>query len=323
MNNWVALQPTAGRFGQGLSFDKELLHDYIFCQKRRLSLRMNQFKTFLLMLVLTALFILVGSAIGGKNGAVYAFVFAALMNFFAYWFSDKIVLRMYGAQEVSQSEAPELYGVVAELTNKASLPMPRVYMIENDTPNAFATGRNPEHAAVAVTTGILRILSKEELMGVIGHELSHIRHRDILISTMAATIAGAISMLASMARWGAIFGVGRDDEEGGGGNIVFVLLFTMVASVAAMLIQMAISRSREYLADEGGAHLSHPLSLAKALGKLEVAAQRIPMEANPSTAHMFIVNPLRRGGILSLFSTHPPIEERIARLEEMARTGRF
>jgi heat shock protein HtpX len=266
----------------------------------------------------------VGSAIGGKSGAIYAFVFAALMNFFAYWFSDKIVLRMYGAQEVSQREAPELYQVVGELTNKASLPMPKVYIIENDTPNAFATGRNPEHAAVAVTTGILRILSKEELMGVIGHELSHIQHRDILISTMAATIAGAISMLASIARWGAIFGGGRsDNEEGGGGNILFVLIFTMVASIAAMLIQMAISRSREYLADEGGAHLSHPLSLAKALGKLEMAARRIPMKANPSTAHMFIVNPLRGGGVLSLFSTHPPIEERIARLEEMARTGKF
>ena len=285
---------------------------------------MNQFKTFILMLVLTGLFILVGSAIGGRNGAVYAFIFAALMNFFAYWFSDKIVLRMYRAQPVSQSEAPELYQIVGELVNKASLPMPKVYIIENDTPNAFATGRNPEHAAVAVTSGILGILSKEELMGVIGHELSHIQHRDILISTIAATIAGAISMLASMARWGAIFGVGRsDDDEGGSSNIVFVLLFTMVASVAAMLIQMAISRSREYLADEGGAHLSNPLSLAKALGKLEIAAQRIPMNANPSTAHMFIVNPLRGGGVLSLFSTHPPIEERIAKLEEMARTGRF
>jgi heat shock protein HtpX len=286
---------------------------------------MNHFKTFLLMLALTILFILVGSVIGGKNGAIYAFVFAGLMNFVMYWFSDKIVLRMYGAKEVTQGEAPELYQIVGELTNKASLPMPKVYIIENDTPNAFATGRNPEHAAVAVTSGILRILSREELMGVIGHELSHIQHRDILISTIAATMAGAISMLASMARWGAIFGGGRSDNEegGGGGNIVFVLLFTMVASVSAMLIQMAISRSREYLADEGGAHLSHPLSLAKALGKLEVAAQRIPMEVNPSTAHMFIVNPLRGGGVLSLFSTHPPIEERIARLEEMARTGRF
>ncbi len=286
---------------------------------------MNHFKTFLLMLVLTALFILVGTAIGGRSGAIYAFVLAALMNFFSYWFSDKIVLRMYGAREVSQGEAPELYGVVAELTSKANVPMPKVYIMENETPNAFATGRNPEHAAVAVTTGILRILSKDELMGVIGHELSHIQHRDILISTIAATIAGAISMLSYMARWGAMFGGFRsDNEEGGrGGNILVVLLVSIFASIAAMLIQMAISRSREYLADEGGAHLSHPHSLAKALGKLEAAAQRIPMEANPSTAHMFIVNPLRGGGVLSLFSTHPPIEERIARLEEMARTGKF
>ncbi len=285
---------------------------------------MNHFRTFILILALTVLFVLVGSAIGGRSGAVYAFVLAALMNFFAYWFSDKIVLRMYGAKAVTQGEAPELYQMVAELTNKASLPMPKVYIMENDTPNAFATGRNPDHAAVAVTTGILRILSKEELKGVIAHELSHIRNRDILISTLAATIAGAISMLASMARWGAIFGGGRsDDDEGGGGNFLFVLLFTMVASVAAMLIQMAISRSREYLADEGGAHLSNPLSLAKALGKLDMAARRIPMQANPSTAHMFIVNPLTGGGVLSLFSTHPPIAERVARLEEMARTGRF
>jgi len=286
---------------------------------------MNYFKTFLLMLVLTVLFVLVGSAIGGKSGAIYALVFAGLMNFGTYWFSDKIVLRMYGAKEVTQGEAPELYQVVSDLTSKASMPMPKVYIMENDTPNAFATGRNPEHAAVAVTTGILRILSKEELMGVIGHELSHIRHRDILISTIAATMAGAISMLATMARWGAIFGGGRSDEEegGGGGNILFTLIFSMVASFAAMLIQMAISRSREYLADEGGAHLSHPHYLARALGKLDMAAQKIPMQANPSTAHMFIVNPLRGGGVLSLFSTHPPIEERIARLEEMARTGKF
>jgi len=286
---------------------------------------MNQFKTFFLMLVLTVLLVLVGSVIGGRNGAIYFFIFAALMNFITYWFSDKIILRMYGAKEASQSEAPELYQIVGELVNKASLPMPKVYIMENDTPNAFATGRNPEHAAVAVTTGILRILSKDELMGVIGHELSHIRHRDMLIGTVAATIAGAITMLARVAQFGAIFGGMRsDDDEGGrGGNFLFALLFSIVASFAAMLIQMAISRSREYLADEGGAHLSNPLSLAKALGKLEVAAQRIPMNANPSTAHMFIVNPLRGGGVLSLFSTHPPIEERIAKLEEMARTGRF
>lgn len=285
---------------------------------------MNRFKVFFLMLVLTVLFILVGTAIGGRSGAVYAFIFAALMNFFSYWFSDKIVLRMYGAKEVTQSEAPQLYGIVAELTSKASLPMPKVYMMENETPNAFATGRNPEHAAVAVTSGIMRILSKEELMGVIGHELSHIQHRDILISTIAATMAGAISMLATMARWGAMFGGMRsNDDEGRGGNILVVLVVSIFASISAMLIQMAISRSREYYADEGGAHLSHPLSLAKALGKLEMASQRIPMQANPSTAHMFIVNPLRGGGVLSLFSTHPPIEERIARLEEMAKTGRF
>jgi heat shock protein HtpX len=286
---------------------------------------MNQFKTFIMMLILMVLFILVGTAIGGRNGAIYAFVFAGLMNFVMYWFSDKIVLRMYGAKEVTQGESPVLYQIVGELVNKASLPMPKVYMIDNDTPNAFATGRNPEHAAVAVTTGILRVLSKEELMGVIGHELSHIKHRDILISTIAATMAGAISMLASMARWGAIFGGGRsnDEEGGGGGNFLVVILVSIFASIAAMLVQMAISRSREYMADEGGAHLAHPLSLAKALGKLEIAAQRVPMEANPSTAHMFIVNPLRGGGVLSLFSTHPPIEERIAKLEEMARTGRF
>jgi heat shock protein HtpX len=286
---------------------------------------MNQFKTFFLMLVLTVLFVLVGSAVGGRNGAIYAFVFAGLMNFFSYWFSDKIVLRMYGAHEVTQSEAPELYGIVAELTSKASLPMPKVYIMENDTPNAFATGRNPEHAAVAVTSGIMRILSKDELMGVIGHELSHVKHRDILVSTIAATMAGAIAMIARIAQFGALFGGGRssDDEGGGGGNFLSVLIFSIMASFAAMLIQLAISRSREYLADEGGAHLAHPLSLARALGKLDTAARKIPMEANPSTAHMFIVNPLRGGGVLSLFSTHPPIEQRIARLEEMARTGKF
>ena len=285
---------------------------------------MNQFKTFLLMLVMTLLFILVGSAVGGKNGVIYAFIFAGLMNFFAYWFSDKIVLRMYRAKEVSQGEAPELYGIVAELTSKASLPMPKVYIMENDTPNAFATGRNPEHAAVAVTTGILKMLSKEELMGVIGHELSHVKNRDILVSTVAATLAGAIAMLSRMAQFGAMFGGGRSNEEGGrGGNILVVLIVSIFASMAAMLIQMAISRSREYLADEGGAHLAHPLSLAKALGKLDMASKRIPMKANPSTAHMFIVNPLKGGGVLSLFSTHPPMEERIARLEEMARTGKF
>ncbi len=282
---------------------------------------MNTMRTFILMTVLTLLLILVGNAVGGKNGAVFAFVVAAAMNFVAYWFSDKIVLRMYGAREVGQADAPELHGMVRELALRAGLPMPRVYIMENDTPNAFATGRNPEHAAVAVTTGITRILSRDELMGVIGHELSHVRNRDILIGSIAATFAGAISMLASMARWGAIFGGGRDDEEGGGGNILVVFLFSMVASVAAMLIQMAISRSREYLADEGGAHLvGEPRFLARALEKLHRGVEQVPMDANPATAHMFIVSPLHGGGVLSLFSTHPPIEKRIERLLSMART---
>jgi heat shock protein HtpX len=286
---------------------------------------MNRFKTFFLMLILMLIFIFVGSAAGGRDGAIFAFILAAAMNFFAYWFSDRMVLAMYRAKQVTANEAPELHGMVAELTSKAGIPMPKVYIMENDTPNAFATGRNPEHAAVAVTSGILRILSRDELMGVIGHELSHVKHRDILVSTIAATMAGAIAMIARVAQFGALFGGGRssDDEGGGGGNFLSVLIFSIVGSFAAMLIQLAISRSREYLADEGGAHLTHPLSLAKALGKLETAAHKIPMEANPSTAHMFIVSPLRGGGVLSLFRTHPPMEERIARLEEMARTGKF
>jgi heat shock protein HtpX len=286
---------------------------------------MNRFKTFFLTLILMLIFIVVGSMAGGRDGAIFAFILAAGMNFFAYWFSDKMVLAMYRAKQVTANEAPELHGMVAELTSKAGIPMPKVYIMENDTPTAFATGRNPEHAAVAVTSGILRILSRDELMGVIGHELSHVKHRDILVSTIAATMAGAIAMIARVAQFGALFGGGRssDDEGGGGGNFLSVLIFSIVGSFAAMLIQLAISRSREYLADEGGAHLTHPLSLAKALGKLETAAHKIPMEANPSTAHMFIVSPLRGGGILSLFRTHPPMEERIARLEEMARTGKF
>jgi heat shock protein HtpX len=278
---------------------------------------MNQFKTFLLMLVLTGLFILVGTAIGGRNGAVYAFIFAALMNFFAYWFSDKIVLRMYGAKEVTQGEAPELYQIVGELVNKASLPMPKVYVMDADQPNAFATGRNPAHGVVAVTTGIMRILSSQELEGVIAHELSHIKHRDILVSTVAATIAGAISYLAQMAQWAMIFG-GRSREDDRGGNPVAALVMMIVGPIAAMMVQMAISRSREYGADAAGAQLTgHPMYLANALKKLNMASQRIPMDANPATSHMFIVNPLSGGGLLKLFSTHPPIEERIARLESM------
>jgi heat shock protein HtpX len=283
---------------------------------------MNTMRTFVLMAALTILLVLVGQAVGGQNGAIFAFVVAAAMNFGAYWFSDRVVLSMYGAQEVTQAEAPELHGMVRELARRAGLPMPRVYLIDSDTPNAFATGRNPEHGAVAVTTGIMRILNRDELMGVIGHELSHIAHRDILIGTIAATFAGAISMLASMAKWGAIFGGGRDNEEGsGGGNILVAIVFSMVASLAAVLIQMAISRSREFLADEGGARLAgDPRFLARALEKLERGVDRAPMDANPATAHMFIVNPLRGGGVLSLFSTHPPMEKRIARLLSMARS---
>jgi len=238
------------------------------------------------------------------------------MNFFAYWFSDKIVLKMYGAKEVREPETPELYTIVRRLVQKAQMPMPRVYIIDQDQPNAFATGRNPSHAAVAVTTGILRILSHEELSGVIGHELSHIRHRDILISTVAATIAGAISYIAQMAQWAAIFGHRGDDEEGG--NPVAALVMMIVGPIAALIIQMAISRSREYDADEGGAHLSgNPRYLSNALRKLHNASQRIPMDANPATSHMFIINPLTGKSFLRLLSTHPPIEERIEHLEAM------
>jgi heat shock protein HtpX len=246
-----------------------------------------------------------------------ALIFAVGMNFFAYWFSDKIVLRMYGAQEVTEAEAPELYGIVRRLSQKAQIPMPKVYVIQQDQPNAFATGRNPKHAAVAVTAGIMRILSIDELSGVIGHELSHITHRDILVSTIAATIAGAISYLAQMAQWAAIFGHRGDDEEGG--NPLAALVMMIVGPIAALIIQMAISRSREYLADEGGARLAgNPRYLSNALRKLNAASQKIPMHANPATSHMFIVNPLSGGGLLKLFSTHPPMEERIARLEAMS-----
>lgn len=250
----------------------------------------------------------------------FALVMAAVMNFVSYWFSDKIVLAMYGAKEVTEAEAPEYYGMVRQLAVQANIPMPRVYIIDTDTPNAFATGRNPEHAAVAATSGIMRVLTRDELMGVMAHELSHVKHRDILISSIAATIAGAITYLAHMAQWAAIFGGGRDrDEEGGGG--IGLLFMAILAPIAAMLIQMAISRSREYEADRGGAEVAgNPLHLASALRKLQMANRQIPMHANEATAHMFIVNPLSGGGMLSLFSTHPPMEERIRRLEEMAYT---
>ena len=279
---------------------------------------MNTFKTTFLLALLTVLLILAGGAIGGRNGMTMALIIAGVMNFVSYWFSDRIVLSMYGAQEVSEADYPELYGMVRQLAAQSGMPMPRIYIMESPTPNAFATGRNPEHAAVAATTGIMRILTREELMGVMAHELSHVRNRDTLISTVAATIAGAITYLAQMAQWAAIFGAGRDrDEEGGG--MFGMLLMAIVAPIAAMLVQMAISRSREYEADRGGASMSgNPLYLAAALRKLEMANQQIPMAAQPATAHMFIVNPLTGGGLLSLFSTHPPIEERVRRLEAMA-----
>jgi heat shock protein HtpX len=285
---------------------------------------MNGFRTTILLAALTALVVWIGQMFGGTNGAVLALVIAGAMNFFSYWFSDKIVLRMYGAQEITQSDDPELFSIVRELTVRDGLPMPRVYIIPEETPNAFATGRNPEHAAVAVTHGIRRILDRRELAGVLGHELSHVKHRDILISSIAATLAGAISYLAQMAQWAAIFGGGSRDREEGGSNIFGLLFMMIVAPIAAMLIQMAVSRSREYSADEGGAKVSgDPLALASALRKLQMGAQNIPLQVSDatanSTAHMFIMNPLSAGGLASLFSTHPPTEERIARLEAMAK----
>lgn len=278
---------------------------------------MNTLKTMVLMVFLTVFFIFVGSLIGGKQGATIALILALGMNFFAYFFSHKIVLAMYGAKEVTEAEAPELYSMVRRLAQRAGLPMPKVYIIESDQPNAFATGRSPKHGVVAVTTGIMRILSREELEGVIGHELAHIKHRDILISTVAATIAGAISYLAQMAMWANIFGRSNDEE---GGHPIVSLLMIIIAPIIAMIIQLAISRAREYAADEGGAKIAgNPLYLANALRKLHYASQAIPMEANPGTAHLFIVNPLSGRNLMKLLSTHPPIEERIERLEAMAK----
>jgi heat shock protein HtpX len=279
---------------------------------------MNTIRTTLLLGALTGLLMLIGGYFGGKNGIVIAFLFAMVMNFGSYWFSDKIVLRMYKAQKISESQAPELYGIVKNLALRGNLPMPRVYVIPENTPNAFATGRDENHAVVAVTEGITRILNRDELEGVIGHELTHIKNKDMLIGSIAATLAGAIVMLANMAQWAAIFGgVSRDDDEGGGG-LIGLILMAILAPIAATIIQMAISRSREFLADAGGAKISgKPYGLAGALEKLQRASQAIPMDANPSTAHMFIVNPLTGGSLMSLFSTHPPLEERIARLKSM------
>jgi len=278
----------------------------------------NTLKTVFFMTLMTVLFLFIGNLIGGKSGITYAFLFSLAMNFFAYWFSDKMVLMSYHAKEVSEAEAPRLYSMVHRLATRASIPMPKLYMVPVETPNAFATGRSPQHAAVAVTEGIMRILNDEELESVIGHELSHVLHRDILVSTIVATFAGAIAYLAQMLSWSLFFfgGRGRDDDSSSAIGDLFIII---VAPIAAMLIQLAVSRSREYKADEGGAKLSmKPLSLANALQKLQDGARQIPMQAQPSTAHLFIINPLSAQSFARLFSTHPPTEERIARLEALA-----
>ncbi len=279
----------------------------------------NTMKTVFFMTLMMVLFLFVGDLIGGKTGLTYALFFSLIMNFFAYWFSDKMVLMSYRAKEVTEAEAPKLYSIVHNLATRADIPMPRLYIVPTDTPNAFATGRSPQHAAVAVTQGILPMLSDDELEAVIGHELSHVIHRDILVSTIVATFATAITYTAQMLGWSMMFfggGRGRDDDSS---SLISELLVMILAPLAAMLIQMAVSRSREYKADEGGAKLStKPLSLASALQKLQTGAQRLPMNAKPSTAHLFIVNPLSAQTFAKLFSTHPPTEERIARLEAYA-----
>ncbi len=280
----------------------------------------NTLKTGALLGLLTGLLVLIGGYFGGSQGMSMAFVMAFLMNFGAYWFSDRIVLAMYRAQPVSAADAPELHRIVQGLTLRAQMPMPRLYILPTDSLNAFATGRDPEHAAVAATQGILRVLNEEELEGVLAHELAHVRNRDTLISTIAATLAGVIMMLARMAMWMPYFGGGgRDNEDRGGGGGTFGFLFlAILAPIAAMLIQLAISRSREFHADESAARLTHkPYALASALQKLEMGANRLPLEANPATSHLFIVNPIRGNTLFKLFSTHPPIEERIARLQAL------
>jgi heat shock protein HtpX len=277
---------------------------------------MNAVKTFFLLGLLTVLLVWVGNLLGGQQGMIIAFIIAMAMNFFSYWFSDRIVLKAYKARPVSETEAPELYGMVSTLALQAGLPVPQVCIIAGPTPNAFATGRNPEHAVVAVTEGLLGLLNKRELQGVLAHELSHIKHRDILIGSIAATLAGAVMIMASMARYSAIFG-GNNRDNRGGGNVVLLLL-SFLAPLGAMIIQMAVSRSREYMADAGGASISHdPGALASALNKLDQYGRSMPMPVSPQTAHMFTVSPLHGGGLMSLFSTHPPIAERIARLQAM------
>lgn len=274
----------------------------------------NQIRTTILLAVMTALILWIGQLFGGRQGLIIALLLAAGMNFFSFWYSDKIVLKMYRAQEVSPQQAPELYEIVRTISRNADLPMPKLYMIPREAPNAFATGRNPEHAVVAVTQGLLNIMDRDEVTGVLAHEMAHVKNRDILIGSIAATMAGAIMVLASMARWAAIFGGGSNNDQNRGGAMSLIAM-SLLAPFAAMIIQMAISRSREYLADSTGANFAgSPEGLARALDKLGRYSKRLPMDANPSTAHMFIVNPLSGRSLMSLFSTHPPLEERIARL---------
>ena len=282
-------------------------------------------RTTAMLALLTVLLVVLGRAIGGPGGMIIAFFFAIAMNFGAYWFSDKIALKMAGAKEVTAADAPELHGIVADLAARANLPMPRVYLVDDPTPNAFATGRDPQHAAVAATTGIMRILDRDELAGVMAHELAHVKHRDTLIQAVVATVAGSITMIANMAQWALIFGGfgGGDDEEEGAGGLVGGLLMIVLAPIAAMIIQFAISRSREYAADAGGAAINgDPLALANALRKLERGAAALPTTAQPAMAHQYIINPFAGGGMLALFSTHPPVAERVARLEALARPNR-
>jgi heat shock protein HtpX len=279
----------------------------------------NTMKTAFLMALLTVLFMFVGSLLGGRSGMVFAFIFAIGMNFFSYWFSDKLVLKMYKAVEVTEAEAPGIYRIVRELTTKGQIPMPKVYVMHNPTPNAFATGRNPENAAVAVTTGIVDLLNEEELEGVIAHELAHIYGRDILIGTIAATFAGAIMMVANTAKFAMIFGGNREGENNNPASAIGAIVAMIIAPIAATLIQMAISRSREYIADARGAKLcGKPKALANALRKISGGVAAEPMDdAKPATAHMFIMSPFSARSAMNLFSTHPPVQERIARLEAM------
>lgn len=278
---------------------------------------MKSFRVWLLMGILSVILVLIGGAVGGRSGAGLFFLISLGMNFFSYYFSDKIAIRMTRSQPVSEGEAPELYSVVQKLTGRAGLPMPRIYISPSAQPNAFATGRNPEHAAVAVTEGLLRILNRSELEGVLAHELAHIKNRDVLLGTIAAAFAGAITMIANIIQWGAILGMGRGDDDEGG-SVIGSLFLAITAPIAAMLIQMAISRSREFQADDTGARIAgNTGGLANALVKLENAAQRVPMQVNPAASHLFIVNPLSGASIAKLFSTHPPISERVKRLGEM------